>query len=121
MSFVQVQGEAGRVGVSGRKYTLTPGTAVAINPWEPHAFMPGSGRGGGLFLLLYIDPSWFLDIRSDGQPALRFGATEIEVTDSIWRIGRNGCRPPARLPSNGWVGWKVISVGKRLLRPVMAR
>lgn len=79
----QVQGEAARVGVSGREYALTPGAAVVINPWEPHAFVPGAARGGGLFLILYIDPSWFLGIRSDGQPALRFGATGIDVTDPI--------------------------------------
>ena len=77
-----VRGAMGTVDVSGGRCPLAPHAAVAVNPWEPHAFHPGLGEEDGLFLVLYIDPRWF----REGGPvhsALRFGSSEVAVTDRI--------------------------------------
>ena len=48
-----------------------------------------SGRAmkieGSLFLILYIQPIWFLEVGRSATSALRFGRTQIEVTDTIHR------------------------------------
>ncbi len=71
--------------VSGKRYELTPISATAINPWEPHDFNPGDSNGGIFALTLYIKPIWFLEVARSARSALRFGRTQIEVTDFIGR------------------------------------
>lgn len=71
--------------VSGMRYELTPVSATAINPWEPHDFNPGDSHGGIFVLTLYIKPIWFLEVARSARSALRFGRTQIEVTDFIGR------------------------------------
>jgi AraC-like DNA-binding protein len=78
-----VRGAMATVDVAGSRCALAPRAAVAVNSWEPHAFLPGRGDEDGLFLVLYIDPRWFLDVRRCLRPALRFGSSEIAVTDRI--------------------------------------
>jgi AraC-like DNA-binding protein len=78
-----VRGAIGTVEVSGRRWGVAPQAAVAVNPWEPHDFLPGCGDEDGLFLVLYIDPRWFVGVRHGVRSELRFGSSEIAVTDRI--------------------------------------
>lgn len=80
-----VHGAASSVAVVDRPRELSLGSAVAVNPWEPHSFTPGDQEHGSLFLVLYIKPIWFLDFGRSAQSALRFGRNEVEMTSHIRR------------------------------------
>jgi AraC-like DNA-binding protein len=68
--------------VQEKPFALSPGIAVGINPWESHCFRPGAASGGGLFLVLYINPTWF---RQVGGEALRFRSGRVELSPEIQR------------------------------------
>ena len=72
--------------VSGKLHGLTERCAIAVNPWEPHGFNPGDFGTAGLFLVLYIDRSWFARMARGGHGALAFGRSEIEITPRIRAI-----------------------------------
>src|SRR5262245_2113599 len=72
--------------VSGTLCGLTERFAIAVSPWEPHGFIPGDGNG--IFLVLYIDPSWFQRMARPAHALLRFGRSEIEMTPRIQAIIR---------------------------------
>jgi AraC-like DNA-binding protein len=78
-----VRGEPGAVNVCGRRCAPRPETGVAVNPWEPHDFLPGDPGEGSLFLVLYINPAWFLALGREAPPALRFGRSEIAVEGPV--------------------------------------
>lgn len=80
-----VHGIPARVDVGGRSQRLSPASAVAVNPWEPHNFLPGDQEHGALFLVLYIKPIWFLEFGRSAQSALRFGRNPVEMTSHIQR------------------------------------
>ena len=80
-----VQGRASAMTVHGERFPLDQVTAVAINPWEPHAFHTGDRENGSLFLVLYIKPIWFLEAARNVQSWLRFGRSRIEMTSQIRR------------------------------------
>jgi AraC-like DNA-binding protein len=83
-----VEGPPAALHVSEKVFPLSPGRAVAVNPWEPHDFLPGDLADGSLFLVLYVKPMWFLEVSRSAQSALRFGRAEIEATDQISRSVR---------------------------------
>jgi AraC-like DNA-binding protein len=60
-------------------------SGVAINPWQPHSFQPGSGNRAAVFLVAYISESW-LDRDHEGQGKLRFGANGLRVGTTIRSI-----------------------------------
>src|SRR5262245_23439076 len=72
--------------VSGTLCGLTVRYAVAVSAWEPHGFIPGDGNG--IYLVLYIDPSWFQRMARPAHALLRFGRSEIEMTPRIQAIIR---------------------------------
>ena len=78
-----VGGGDATVSVLGKPNPLTARSGVAINPWEPHAFIPSDGRAGGVYLVLYIDRSWFQTMGRGGHLPLHFGRSQIELTPSI--------------------------------------
>jgi AraC-like DNA-binding protein len=80
-----VQGTPSAMTVKGRRFALDPISAVAVNPWEPHDFRAGDLDAGSLFLVLYIKPIWFLETARTAQSGLRFGRTEIDMTEQIRR------------------------------------
>lgn len=80
-----VQGLPSAMTVKGRSFALDGGSAVAVNPWEPHDFRAGDPDAGSLFLVLYIKPIWFLETARNAQSGLRFGRTEIDMSDQIRR------------------------------------
>ena len=84
-----LQGAPAAIRVSERRLSTSPSRAVAVNPWEPHDFSPGDARDGSLFLVLYIVPAWFLEVGRSARSALRFGRSDIEVTERIAQsVGR---------------------------------
>lgn len=80
-----VQGKPSSMTVHDDPYALDRATAVAVNPWEPHAFHAGDLEQGTLFLVLYIKPIWFLETARNAQSWLRFGRNRIEMTSQIDR------------------------------------
>lgn len=80
-----VQGLPSAMTVQGESFALDQATAVAVNPWEPHAFCAGDVESGSLFLVLYIKPIWFLEAARNAQSWLRFGRSQIEMTSQIQR------------------------------------
>src|SRR6202051_3388092 len=53
-------------------------TVVAVNPWEPHNFLPKDLAHGALFLVLYVNAEWFAGVRG-----LRFGCTKFKRTATL--------------------------------------
>ncbi len=81
-----VQGADAAVRVCDREYELSPFSAVAVNPWQPHNFVHLPGASGAVLLTLYIKPAWFLEAGRSAKSALRFGRNAIEVTDQVSRL-----------------------------------
>ena len=80
-----VDGTPSFVPVLDHPRELSPEAAIAVNPWEPHSFVPGDQERGGLYLVLYVKPIWFLEFGRSAQAALRFGRNEVEMTGHIRR------------------------------------
>lgn len=80
-----LRGASAQQCISDKNHAISHESATAINPWEPHDFRPGDEDEGSLFLILYIQPIWFLEVGRSATSALRFGRTRIEITDTIHR------------------------------------
>jgi AraC-like DNA-binding protein len=76
-------GYAGRVNVRGTWHALDGRAAVAVNPWEVHAFEPSPHEASEYFVL-YIDPIWFMGTgQGDRKAAIRFGANALSLDDGL--------------------------------------
>jgi AraC-like DNA-binding protein len=62
---------------------LATDRAAAINPWEPHEFIPGDRHSGSKYLVLYISPAWFAEAGRDSSAPLRFGQPELTCSPRI--------------------------------------
>lgn len=82
-------GARGRMRVGDIDVTTNETTAVAISPWEPHSFTPGSQSECSYVLTLYIKPMWFLENSQSAEFALSFGTPALPMTPTIetW-VGR---------------------------------
>jgi len=81
-----VQGPAASIRIDEDVYPLAPHNAVAISPWQPHNYQSMDETGPSLFLTLYIKPFWFLEASRQANASLRFGRSQIEVTEQIRRL-----------------------------------
>jgi len=81
-----VRGPVASVVVDGKTLPLTPQSATAISPWQPHYFAPIDRRGPTLTLVLYIRPGWFVDASHTAFEILRFGRSTVEMSDHITRL-----------------------------------
>jgi AraC-like DNA-binding protein len=63
-------------------YDLTESSVVAVNPWEPHNFLPTDLDGGAIFFVLYVNAEWFAPDAS-GTDRLRFGRTQFKRTVAL--------------------------------------
>lgn len=81
-----VQGKDAHMMVTDEFCPITPINATVVNSWQPHSFHPGDANEGSLFLVLYINPIWFLESSKMAQGALRFGRTHIDVTHQIQKM-----------------------------------
>ena len=84
----RIAGTPGHMVISDAPQDLNQVAGAAINPWQPHSFVPGDTDEGALFLTLYINPTWFLEVGRSAQGALRFGRCEIRLTEQIERLVR---------------------------------
>ena len=70
------------IDVCDGRYDLTESSVVAVNPWEPHNFLPTDMDGGAIFFVLYVNAEWFApDI--PGTDRLRFGRTQFKRTAAL--------------------------------------
>lgn len=81
-----VQGPAAEVMVDDRPLPLSPTQAVAVSPWQPHFYRPRNCGTATLALVLYINPTWFLEASRCATSSLRFGRVAIEVSDHVARL-----------------------------------
>lgn len=79
-----VEGARGTVTVEDADHAADLCNAVAVSPWQPHAFFPGDFGAGAVYLTLYIQPRWFLEM-SAGAPVMRFGAPTVALDTPIRR------------------------------------
>jgi AraC-like DNA-binding protein len=73
-----IGGTPGCVEVLEQPCPVREDTVVAVNPWEPHNFLPKDLADGALFLVLYVNAEWFAGVRG-----LRFGCTAFKRTASL--------------------------------------
>jgi AraC-like DNA-binding protein len=79
-----VGGTAGCVDVLDTRCPVNPETVVAVNPWEPHNFLPKDLDEGALFFVLYVKGEWFApDAARDRR--LRFGKMQFFRTATLDR------------------------------------
>ncbi|GAC1327150.1 MAG: helix-turn-helix domain-containing protein [Beijerinckiaceae bacterium] len=48
--------------VAGRSFPLREDTAILVNTWEPHHYLHRAGPECTVFLALYIEPSWLVQV-----------------------------------------------------------
>ncbi|MGL5363480.1 MAG: AraC family transcriptional regulator [Bosea sp. (in: a-proteobacteria)] len=81
-----VRGPAAEVCVDGRAYPLSPGQAVAVNPWQQHFYRPLHHSDHVLSLVLYIRPDWFVQASRQTSNIMSFGRAGVELTDRVARL-----------------------------------
>jgi AraC-like DNA-binding protein len=77
-----VGGTPARIDVSDERWLLTEDSIVAINPWEPHNFVPTDLENGAIFFVLYVNAEWFAPNAPCAQ-RLRFGRTCFKRTPTL--------------------------------------
>jgi AraC-like DNA-binding protein len=80
----QVGGTPAQIRVDEQDHVLGEETVVAVNPWEPHNFVPSDVDDGAFFFVLYVNAEWFQPHGRAGQ-RLSFGRTGIRRTPAIAR------------------------------------
>jgi len=70
------------IDVCAGHYDLSETSVVAVNPWEPHNFLPADLDGGAIFFVLYVNPEWFAP-DAPGSDRLRFGRTHFKRTVAL--------------------------------------
>jgi AraC-like DNA-binding protein len=77
-----VGGTPAQIDVSDQRCLLTTDSVVAVNPWEPHNFLPTDTANGAIFFVLYVNAEWFAPSAANSQN-LRFGRTHFKRTDTL--------------------------------------
>ncbi|MDA9478755.1 AraC family transcriptional regulator [Bradyrhizobium sp. CCBAU 65884] len=70
------------IDVSEGHHDLNETSVVAVNPWEPHNFLPADLDGGAIFFVLYVNAEWFAPDAS-GTHRMRFGRTQFRRTPAL--------------------------------------
>ena len=95
-----VGGTPACIDVCEHRWLLSEDSIVAVNPWEPHNFLPKDLANGALFLVLYVNAEWFAGVRG-----LRFGCTKFRRTATLDRNIRAAAAMVSGAPSlNGLDG-----------------
>jgi AraC-like DNA-binding protein len=95
-----VGGTPGCIEVLAHPWPLREDTVVAVNPWEPHNFLPNDLGNGALFFVLYVNAEWFAGVRG-----LRFGCTQFKRTATLDKNIRRAAAMVCGAPSlNGLDG-----------------
>ena len=77
-----VGGTPAQIDVCDQRWRLIEDSVVAVNPWEPHNFLPTDVANGAIFFVLYVNAEWFAPDASNSQ-SLRFGCTHFKRTDAL--------------------------------------
>ena len=77
-----VGGTPARIDVNDERRLLAEDSIVAINPWEPHNFVPSDTADGAIFFVLYVNAEWFAPDAARSQ-GLRFGRTFFKRTPTL--------------------------------------
>jgi AraC-like DNA-binding protein len=77
-----VAGTPAQIDVCDQRWFLAEESVVAVNPWEPHNFLPTDVEGGAIFFVLYVNPEWFAPNGTNSH-ALRFGCTHFKRTPPL--------------------------------------
>jgi AraC-like DNA-binding protein len=77
-----VGGTPARIDVCDERWLLAEDSIVAINPWEPHNFVPTDIGNGAIFFVLYVNGEWFAPDAARAH-GLRFGRTFFTRTPSL--------------------------------------
>jgi AraC-like DNA-binding protein len=77
-----VGGTPARIDVDDERWLLAEDSIVAINPWEPHNFVPSDTADGAIFFVLYVNAEWFAPDAARSH-SLRFGRTFFKRTPTL--------------------------------------
>ena len=77
-----VGGTPARIDVCDDQWLLAEDSIIAINPWEPHNFVPTDMGDGAIFFVLYVNAEWFAPDAAHSQN-LRFGKTCFKRTATL--------------------------------------
>jgi AraC-like DNA-binding protein len=70
------------IDVCDERWQLTENAVVAVNPWEPHNFLPSDFGNGAIFFVLYVNAEWFAPDATRSH-RLRFGRTHFKRTPAL--------------------------------------
>jgi AraC-like DNA-binding protein len=93
-----VGGTPAQIDVCDQRWRLIEDSVVAVNPWEPHNFLPTDIAHGGIFFVLYVNHEWFAPHAANAQ-SLRFGRTHFKRTDALNRHIRRAAALVCGAPS----------------------
>lgn len=93
-----VGGTPGQIDVCGIRRLLAEDSVVAINPWEPHNFIPTDLDNGAIFFVLYINMDWFASHTPRSQ-SLRFGYAYFKRTPTLDKLVRRTAAMVCGAPS----------------------
>jgi AraC-like DNA-binding protein len=79
-----VGGTPALINVCDERRGLVEDAVVAINPWEPHNFIPSDYGNGGIFFVLYVNAEWFAPDAASSC-SLRFGRNHFKRTPALDR------------------------------------
>jgi AraC-like DNA-binding protein len=77
-----VGGTPAQIDVCDQRWRLEEDSVVAVNPWEPHNFVPTDMANGAIFFVLYVNAEWFAPDAANSQ-SLRFGRTHFKRTEPL--------------------------------------
>src|SRR5689334_8466875 len=77
-----VGGTPACIDVGEERWLLAEESIVAVNPWEPHNFLPSDLGNGAIFFVLYVNAEWFAPDAVRSQ-SLRFGDTHFKRTAGL--------------------------------------
>ncbi|MBV8697572.1 AraC family transcriptional regulator [Bradyrhizobium sp.] len=77
-----VGGTPASIDVCEQRWLLAEDSIVAVNPWEPHNFLPNDLGNGAIFFVLYVNAEWFAPDAARSQD-LRFGRNYFKRTATL--------------------------------------
>jgi AraC-like DNA-binding protein len=77
-----IGGTPAHIDVCDQRRLLAEDSVVAINPWEPHNFLPNDLESGAIFFVLYVNAEWFAP-NAASSCGLRFGRTHFKRTANL--------------------------------------
>ncbi|OYW59973.1 MAG: hypothetical protein B7X99_06215 [Rhizobiales bacterium 17-65-6] len=82
-----LEGRCGLVNINGHRFRADAFMGAAVNPWEPHSFMPECSGASGLFLVVYLKPEWLAAQTMTPAGSRAFPSAELVVTRELaaWR------------------------------------